>query len=268
MIFAPARFAGLPGDARMRDVRRLCAFAVALALLCRVGAIHAEDAAASADDPTRDPAIRSALNAMADASTWYHPDLFGEYAGTRRYAHHDYEGALKYFQIGAYFADKASQLYIGLMQLNGEGTPANPELAYAWLDIAAERGYPDFVATRDRVKATLKPAELVEAASLRDALAARYGDAVAKPRMAHQLRMGMHEMTGSLTGADSGVWSVGVANKPCRTKVVQSGCANNGIYSPTRWQPDLYFASRDREYTATVSVGPITEPASAPPPEK
>ena len=109
------------------------------------------------DDPLNDPNVQKTLRAMNDASTWYHPDLFGEFAGVQRYAHHEYAGAMKYFLIGAYYADKLSELSIGLMYLNGEGVAKDPVTAYGWLDLAAERDYPDFVATRDRVKASLNP---------------------------------------------------------------------------------------------------------------
>ena len=71
------------------------------------------------------PNVQKTLRAMNDASTWYHPDLFGEFAGVHRYAHREYAGAMKYFLIGAYYADKLSELSIGLMYLNGEGVSAS-----------------------------------------------------------------------------------------------------------------------------------------------
>ena len=101
--------------------------------------------------------MQKMLRAMNDASTWYHPDLFGEFAGVKRYVNKNYADAMKYFEIGAYYADKFSQLSIGLMYVNGEGVPKDMLTGYAWIDIAAERDYPDFVATRDRVKAALTP---------------------------------------------------------------------------------------------------------------
>ncbi|HEY0232332.1 MAG TPA: sel1 repeat family protein [Dokdonella sp.] len=223
----------------------------------------------AADDPLDDPEVKKMLTAMANASTWYHPDLFGEFAGARRYAHRDFKGALKYFEIGAYYADKFSQLSIGLMHLNGEGTRKDPVTAYAWLDLAAERGYPDFVATRDRVKAELTPAQLAEAAGKIDGLRERYADTVAKPRMEQQLRRGREQMTGSLTGFDYGVDQAS-SKGACGTGLVvggqampQAGCASANFYAKERWEPDLYFASRDRSYTATVTVGAVEAAAGA-----
>ena len=172
---------------------------IGLIILASAGIAHADD------DPLKDPSVQKTLRAMSDASTWGHPDQFGEFAGMRYYAHHQYKDAMKYFDIGAYYADKLSQLSIGLLYLNGEGVAKDPVTAYAWMSIAAERAYPDFVATRDGVKASLTPEQLQKADAIRQTLDARYGDAVAKPRMVKQLRMAQMEFTGSRTGFDSGV---------------------------------------------------------------
>jgi len=217
---------------------------------------------AKTSDPLNDPEVQKTLRGMADASTWYHPDLFGEFAGMLRYAHHDYTGALKYLKIGAYYSDKLSALSIGLMYLNGEGVAKDPLTAYAWLSIAAERGYPDFVATRDRVKASLTPEQLHRAQAVLADLAAEYGDKVAKHRLAVQLRQGQMQITGSHTGFDSGVVqmktgncsgpSIAIGGEP----VPKAGCGGN-VYAKWRWDPKTYFAVRDAHWKATVSVGAL-----------
>ena len=174
-------------DARKRErTARLCASLLRDVVLANFA--HADE------DPLNDPEVQKTLRGMANASTWFHPDLFGEFAGMRHYAHHEYRDALKYFEIGALYADKMSQLCLGLMHMNGEGTPKDPVTAYAWLDLAAERDYPDFVATRDSLKKTLTPEQLAKAQVLRAELGAKYGDAVAKPRLAVQLRQGQMQM--------------------------------------------------------------------------
>ena len=48
--------------------RILCA---ALAALSLAPAAYADD------DPLNDPGVQKTLRAMAGASTWYHPDIFG-----------------------------------------------------------------------------------------------------------------------------------------------------------------------------------------------
>lgn len=125
--------------------------------ICAAVSPLAAGTAAADDAPGPDAQMAQTLEAMKNASTWGHPDLFGMTVGMRRYADHQYRTALHYFEIGARYADKLSQLSIGLMHLNGEGTPKNPVIAYAWFDLAAERGYPSFVATRDELKAGSRP---------------------------------------------------------------------------------------------------------------
>jgi len=238
-------------------------------------------AAYADDDPLNDPGVQKTLRAMAGVSTLYHPDIFGMTVGMRRYAHKDYAGALKYFEIGSYYADKLSQLSTGLIYMNGEGVKKDPVTAYAWIDLAAERDYPDFVATRDGLKAELTPEQFAQATELRKKLAERYGDAVAKPRLAVQLRQGQMQITGSRTGFDYGANHINT--KPnCGPALViggrtvpQAGCGGDDMYAKDNWDPDLYFARRDREWKATVTVGAVEEqgkpidklaqPSAAPP---
>ena len=248
----------------MRGSRHGRKLFLALVVLASAGVAAAEE------DPLNDPSVQKTLRALSDASTWYHPDQFGEFTGLRRYAHREYKDAMKYFEVGAYYADKLSQLSIGLMYMNGEGVAKDPVMAYAWLDLAAERDYPDFVATRDRLKATLTAEQLQKAQERRNKLAERYGDAVAKPRMVAQLHQGQMQMTGSRTGFDYGVSQI--ANKPtCGPSVVvggnetpNAGCGGAALYAKSRWEPKEYFASRDAEWKATVSVGAIEAPPAAP----
>jgi len=239
-------------------IRRTCALVIRFML----GAAASTVVAAAAGDATFvDAQVAQTLEAMKNASTWGHPDLFGMTVGMRRYADHQYRAALHYFEIGARYADKLSQLSIGLMHLNGEGTPKNPLLAYAWFDLAAERGYPSFVATRDELKAQLAPQQLKDAMALRATLAERYADAVAKPRMALELRWGQMQFTGSRTGFDSGV--VQSSSRHCGPALIiggravpQLGCgAFNPFLQKDNWQPDQYFAARDREWMPNVKVG-------------
>ena len=231
--------------------------------------ISCANASAKTDNDSGDAIAQATLRAMNDASTWYHPDLFGEFAGMRHYTQHQYTEAMQNFKVGAYYADKLSQLSIGLMYLNGEGVEKDPVTAYAWLDIAAEREYPDFVSTRDRVKASLTPDQLQRGQAMRAELAARYGDAVAKPRMVHQLQMGLSQMTGSRLGS-----SANVLHPPSKmgcqgpvyvgnVKLPESGCGGDEIYAETRWKPEKYFARRDSQWKATVTVGDIMDAGHA-----
>jgi hypothetical protein len=219
---------------------------------------------APAEDSMESERVRKTLHVMDNAATWYHDDLFGEFAGFSYYARKRYADALHYFEIGAYYADKPSQISIGLMYLHGDGVKADVAVALAWLDIAAERGYPAYVATRDRVKATLSSEQQTRAAAAREQLVAKYGDAVAKPRLANELREGRRRMTGSRAGFDSGVTFLqpdAIANphEAGSMGVEAVAVCPLGFWDPECWEPDRYFAMRDRQLNATVEVGPPQE---------
>jgi TPR repeat protein len=211
------------------------------------------------DDQLNNPEVQKTLRAMKDTSTWYHPDLFGEFAGMRYYAKHQYREAMKYLEIGAYYADKLSQLSIGLMYMNGEGVEKDPATALAWFDIAAERGYPNFVATRDGLKAQLSAEQLAKSAEIRKTLEARYADAAAKPRMAMQLHQGQMQITGSRTGFDSGVSQLNTGIKSNQVAIA----GGTDVYAKNRWDPDSYFKTRDAEWKATVTVGALESVAKS-----
>ncbi|MBS0432190.1 MAG: sel1 repeat family protein [Proteobacteria bacterium] len=243
---------------RPRHLKSLC---TALLMFAATGASAHAGSAPSPDDQTD-----KVLTAMNAASTWGHPDLFGEFAGMRRYAGHDYAGALKYFKYGARYADKLSQLSIGLMYENGEGVARDPATACAWMALASERKYPSFVATRDGVCKALTPAQHDQAVAVLDQLMPEYGDAVAKKRMASALRQALTEGTGSRLGFDSGV-SQASANANCGgpaiseggVNVPRAGCGDPHFYDPSRWDPKQYFAARDAQWHGTVTVGNMQE---------
>ncbi|WP_019465959.1 tetratricopeptide repeat protein [Dyella japonica] len=222
-----------------------------------------------------DPASREVLAAMGRTSTWGHPDEFGEFAGMRYYADGNYAKAMEYFRLGARYADKLSQLSIGLMYLHGEGVERDPATAYAWLSLAAERGYPRYVATRDELWKTLDAAQRAQATATLAQLSVVYGDAVAKPRMAKELRQAKGEMTGSYLGfgassvetltraqfaaANPGLgFAFGADPMPaCGAKSIDgapiTGCGY--LYVAWRWDAKEYFRIRDAVWTGTVKVG-------------
>lgn len=224
-----------------------------------------------------DKASQEVLAAMGRTSTWGHPDESGEFAGMSYYASGDYAKAMESFKSGARYADKLSQLSIGLMYLHGEGVAKDPVAAYAWLALAAERKFPRYIATRDEVWKSLDEDQRQQAIALFNQLSGEYGDAVAKVRMERALREARTKMTGSLVGyGDSGVSSVttaqfasgnpGLESKwgssampACGARSIDgspiTGCGS--LYVAWRWDPRQYFRIRDAAWTGTVTVGDL-----------
>jgi hypothetical protein len=259
-------------------------------VMCAVTGLLSSTALAqtSREQALNDPEVQKLLRAMNNAGTWYHPDLDGEFSGIHAYAHGDFAAAMKFFERGAHYGDKLSQLSVGLMYLNGEGVAKDPVRALAWVELAAERGYPNYVATRESVKASLTPDQLSQAAVLAKELGEIYADAVAKPRLAKQMRLGRMQLTGSRTGFDFGPqnpppafgynWAGITDSKNCIAyeNVVLgaglenpvSGCGGSNLNAKARWSPDQYFTARDTLWKATVDVGALStggEPETPPP---
>ena len=239
---------------------------VTCAAICSLMAATAANAGSEKPaQPLQDQTSQEVLMAMSRSSTWGHPDEYGEFTGMQRYADGNFKAAMKYFLIGARYADKLSQLSIGLMYLNGQGVEKDPVAAFAWIAIAAERQYPQFLATRDAVWAQLDAAQREQAKALLEKLYPEYGDPTAKRRMSLVLRWNRSQFTGSLLGFGSdSVTSLtpeqftGTGPMPaCGAKTIGgaaiTGCGN--LYASWRWDPKEYFQARDREWKGTVSVG-------------
>lgn len=237
------------------------------------GQAMAQSSAPPAPASMHDAASQKMLAAMARTPTAGHPDLYGEFNGMQRLAAGHYQAAMKYFLIGARFADKLSQLSIGLMYLNGHGVKKDPVTAFAWIAIAAERKYPSFLATRNAVWAKLDASQRAQAKLLIDKLYPEYGDLTAKPRMAKRLRWSRTQLTGSYLGGQIGPMAsltpgqlTGTSPPPaCGADTIDglpmTGCGN--IAKATwYWNPKDYFKARDATWTGTVTVGQVQTSAT------
>jgi hypothetical protein len=142
-----------------------------------------------------DPQIVSS-RAFIDA----HPDLRLRQSGEQAYHSHQYRSAFSYFKDAARYADKTSQAMVAEMLWKGEGTTQDKSLAYAWMDLAAERGYTGLIALRERYWADLSEAERKRAVDVGQSVYAEYGDEVAKPRMERELARARLQITGSRVG--------------------------------------------------------------------
>lgn len=214
--------------------------------------------------------IKRLIRTMGEVSTEGHSDLFGQFAGLRNLFDGKYKDAMKFFKIGARYADKLSQLSIGMLYLHGRGVSKDPAVACAWITLAAERGYPSYVSARDQVCSELTPTQHEQAAVALNMLRPEYGDKVAKQRMKLELTMDRTSLTGSRLGHDSGVTLMGTDPNPivnasrCTgytlnlggVEIPRNGC---GRYDPELFDPKKYFAARDAQWFGTVTVGELRE---------
>jgi TPR repeat protein len=178
--------------------------------------------------------------ANTDGFLSFHPDLRWRKEGLGRYEDGELGLALLAFKRSSRYADKGAQAMVAEMYWKGEGTPADKSTAYAWMDLAAERGYKDFLTLREYYWNELDAKERERALAVGKKIYAEFGDDVAKPRLESRIRKGARQATGSRTGfkgaltimvPGAGGWITMDANE---------------YYKDEYWKPDLYFKWQDQ----------------------
>lgn len=187
----------------------------------------------------------------------HHQDMKYRLLGIEALGEKRYEDAMRYFRRASFFADKPSQGMVAEMYWSGQGVARDPALAYAWMDLAAERGYVWFIKHRERYWKALSPAERERAIQEGQALYARFGDAAAKPRYEHQLRIGRREMTGSRTGFRGNV-QIQVPG-PAGMQMIEG----SKFYDDRYWDAKKYWAWQDRVWRnpdgVRITIGEIEQ---------
>lgn len=203
----------------------------------------------------------------------YHPDERWLQYGLNSRAKGRTEEARHYLLRAARYASKPAQAMYALMLWQGEGGIADRAQAYAWMDLAAERGYPELLAQREQFWRALSSDERARAREIGESLYATYGDAVAKHRLERELRRGRFYKTGSRLGKGTSHIKVfrgfGDLGSTASTSVESSG-GGSGNASTTAhlgeirqywddryWQPKEYWAFQ-RERWAYYASGVVT----------
>lgn len=189
-----------------------------------------------------------------------HPNERHRLYGQKAAATGHWVDAAKAFRMAARYADKYSQHRLSLAYWYGVGVRADRVEAYLWADLAAERGYPQFLAIREKMWRELAADEQADVARRGPALYAEYGDPVAKARFERALGQGRSQVTGSRTGF---VGFLGVRSGAS----LRGGLVNLNdelelarFHSPSRNDPGKYWAQEDRVWKhVTVRVGEIEE---------
>lgn len=184
-----------------------------------------------------------------------HPDIMHRTRGQNAYRKLEYTEAFSNFKRAAKFADKPSQAMLAEMLWKGDGMAANRPLAYAWMDVAAERLYPTMVIHRERYWAALNEQERLQAVELGQAIYLEYGDAVAKKRLEIALRRAKNSSTGSRTGA------VGSLSIIIYTPTGAETIDGSKYYQEKFWKPEKYWEWQDAGWKnpprGSVDVGPL-----------
>jgi hypothetical protein len=229
-----------------------------LAMLLPIStAMAADKKPAAPPDPTADPLMITA------GFLTHHPDMKYRLLGMEAFKAKKYEDAMRFFRRASFYADKPSQGMVAEMLWNGQGAPQDRVLAYAWMDLAAERGYAGFLGLRERYWSALTEAERERAVSEGQAIYARFGDAAAKPRYETQLRRGRMQITGSRTGFAGNVQII--VPGPGGEQTIDG----SKFYDPRYWDAKKYWAYTDQVWAkpriGRVSVGEVEQVDELPP---
>lgn len=233
--------------------------AIALTVL-PVGAAHATS---TAPVPYEAMLAEGGYGGFLDA----HPDLRHYRYALAAYLDADYTTAMRHFRKAARYSDKPSQALIAEMLWEGQGVPRDRALAYAWMDLAAERGSRRFLIQRERYWNALDEAERADAVARGAAIYAEFGDDVAQGRLVRTMRRASLELAGSRTGFGGNVTihaaTAGSFGAPVPVAAaggdaaVQSSQSLPAVsfFAPQFWKSQQYFAWRDGYWERQVTTG-------------
>lgn len=203
-----------------------------------------------------------------------HPDLFYRDLGVRAYKDGDKQRAVDMFLRAAGFADKPAQAMLATMYWNGDGVAIDRPRGYAWMDLAADRGYKDLLVQREQFWAQLDASGRQRAIAEGRQIYAKYNDEQGLRKLDQELQRTANKATGSRTGFGGnnltvrlrgGAAGPGLQPKQDGGPTVLGGTPVRGIdyYSPMLWSAAPYAKLKDRvwEYAhselGTVEVGPL-----------
>lgn len=217
-------------------------------------------AAGREEAPARiDPAV------LTEGFLAAHPDLRWRREGIWAYEKGDYEAAFAYFRRASRYADKPSQALVAEMYWSGTGVAQDRPIAYAWMDLAAERLYPDLVGFRERYWTALGEDERADAMQRGQAVYAEFGDDVAKPRLETVLRRERRRTTGSRTGFVGNLTIIPATGPLAGTGMTLRG---DQYYAREYWEPGRYWQLQDEMWRAPlrgrVRVGEIEQAGAGP----
>ena len=189
-----------------------------------------------------------------------HPDIRWRREALHAFHHKRYDEAHTMFRRAASYADKASMAMLAEMYWKGLGVAQDKPIAYAWMDLAAERMYPNFTILRERYWRELSQAEQDAAIERGQALLAEFGDDAAKARLERILRTEGRKVTGSRTGAVGFVRIIPMTG-PMAGK--NTTLRADDYYRKDYWEPERYWAWQDEVWKApqkeNVDVGDVEQ---------
>ncbi len=220
----------------------------------------AEQAAAGVDTDAKTVDDYDALAKMAVN----HPNELYRIYGAKAAANGQWRDAANSFRKASRYADKYSQHRLSLLYWHGIGVGQDRVEAYVWADIAAERGYPQFLAIREKMWGELTPQEQALVPARGDRLYKEFGDPASKRRFADALAQGKRKVTGSRTGFAN---NLAIVSRGSGSSLFGNAGGVNleKMYEASRTDPDKYWEFEDYAWkNVTVTVGDLEQSGTEP----
>lgn len=232
-------------------------------IACLVAGLSSAPALAQIESPQ----VESLQQSVVTSAPYLiaHPGEAARMEGLRALKAGDADQARRRFLTGARYADKMSAFMLGQLYWEGIGGEVDRPLAYAWMDLAAERGNQAALARREFFWSSLDADQRAQALEVGKPLYARYGDAAAQPRLEAVMRRTRKNVTGSMLGW-VGTVSECLAEEHKGMKRGPLGTCpptvpGNQYYADNLWEPQTYWARQDasmtRELGSKIEVGPL-----------
>ena len=245
---------------------RMLVAALSCALLA--GALPALSAGQEGAKKTDKPKLSDRQKEVLSSETFLsdHPDMLNRIRAMQELERGDPVRAANYFKRAAHYADKQSQAAYAEMLWEGRGVPQDRPAAYAWMDLASERGYTLFLGFREHYWNALYEYERQRAVEVGQGIYAEYGDVVAKPRLEKILKRALRKITGSRTGF-VGMLSIVIPGPGGGTVIDGSTYYNKRYWEPAQywqWQKEIVDGAKEGK----VIVGDLKRTQDDTPPMK
>lgn len=199
--------------------------------------------------------IASVVCAAPTGPAGQNPGLQLYYEAVRHYENRNHAQAFEDYEESAHWGNKLSQFNLGTMYYNGIHVGRDPARAWAWIKMAAERGYQQLIDMEEAIWDELDDAQRTRAERILEReLLPEYGDAVALPRMERFVNRRYRSATGSRLGGVAGSNPVWV--QP-RDQVQSTG---DVYYGEENWRVDRWLEQEAAWFEEMMNAGePVTQ---------
>jgi hypothetical protein len=182
------------------------------------------------------------------------PGLSLYHEAVRHYQNGNHAQAFEDYEESAHWGNKLSQFNLGTMYYNGVHVSRDPARAWAWVKLAAERGYQQLIDMEQAIWSELDATDRDRAERILEReLLPEYGDAAALPRMERFVNRRYRSATGSRLGGVAG--SNPVLVQP-RDQVQATG---DVYYRDDNWRVERWLEQEAAWFDAMMNAGePVT----------